>query len=335
MNRSFTKGAIGLMFTISALALSACAATGGPDGEDDTDGRRGNPIVNGQETNDYPGTGMLLQGNFSFCTGTLVAPRTVITAAHCVDGQDPKGFTFGFGPSQDQVEAQVGVVSAVQHPQWDSQNLVNDVAVLTLDQDAPVAPVAMNPSMDQSWIGKKVTLVGYGVTDGPSQTGGGTKRMVTVTVDKVEATTLGYTTTNGETACNGDSGGPAYLEEGGQLLVAGITSYGDQGCKQYGVYTRVDAYLDFIKEQIDLGGGGAVDPNDPGVNPNDPGIDPNDPGIDPNDPGIDPKDPCQGETYEGRCEGDVVIYCEDDQIYTEQCYGACDFDDYYGYYACM
>src|SRR5215212_3517070 len=214
MKRSFFSSAIGLAVALSALALSACSATGRPDSEEATDGRRGNPIVNGTETGDYPATGMLLAQGQAFCTGTVVAPRTVITAGHCVEGQDPSSFTFGFGASQDQVEGEVKVIAAVQHPQFDSQQLLNDVAVVTLGEDAPVTPVEMNPAMDQSWIGKKVTLVGYGVSDGPSQSGGGIKRMVDVTIDKVDDTHLQYTTTNGQTACNGDSGGPAYQEEG-------------------------------------------------------------------------------------------------------------------------
>lgn len=341
--------ALGALALVVCRMLTGCAATRG--GEVDYEsGHRDSSIVNGQETSDYPATGMLLQYGQPFCTGTVVAPRTVVTAAHCVENQDPSQISFGFGPSADKVEAEIQVVSAVTHPQWDSQQLANDIAVITLSEDAPVEPIPLNKSMDDSWIGRTVTLVGYGVSDGPSQTGGGIKREVDVKIDKLEATTLGYTTTNGQTACNGDSGGPAYADEGGQLVIAGITSYGDQGCQQYGVYTRVDAYLDFIEEQI-ANGGGSV-PNDPNADPNDPGVDPNDPGADPNDPGVDPNDPgypddpgypndpggsadgCNGETWEGRCEGEVVIWCENGQVFGEEC-GECGWIDEAGYYGCL
>jgi secreted trypsin-like serine protease len=319
-----------------AVSATACSATA-PDNDEPDGARHRVPIVNGTETSDYPATGMLLMQGQVGCTGTLVAQSTVLTAAHCIDGMQPGSLEFGFGPDQYQIDVTVPVAAVAQHPQWDSQNLANDVGVLTLAQDAPIAPVTMNPSMDQSWIGKVVTLVGYGVTDGASQTGIGTKRMVDVTIDSLDAATLHYTTEQGKTACNGDSGGPAFYEENGQLLVVGVTSYGDQQCQQYGVYTRVDAFLDWVQQQITAP---TADPNDPNapVDPNDPNapIDPNDPypPVDPSDPGGgDPG--CQGETYEGRCEGNVVIWCESGQVMSIDCWSGCGFDPQAGFYDCL
>ena len=328
---SFTYG---LMVVTSLLALSGCAATGA-ENDDTTEQKRRNGIINGEETSEFPATGMLLTQGQSICTGTVVGPRSVLTAAHCVEGMDPSQLEFGFGASQDQVEGSVQVVSATQHPQWDSQQLANDVAMLSLSEDAPTAPIALNQVMDQSWIGRTLILVGYGVSDGPSQTGGGIKRMVEVNISQVDDTTVRYETTDGKSACNGDSGGPAFADEGGQLVVAGVTSYGDQSCQQYGVYTRVDTFVSFIKEQIANGGGDPADPGDPG----DPGGDPGDPGGDPgypDDPGGDPgAGGCQGETYEGRCEGNTVIWCEQDEVQWMDCETACDFNYEAGYYDCL
>ncbi|MBK8254707.1 MAG: serine protease [Polyangiaceae bacterium] len=334
------------VLSIAVMRLATgCAATG--SGQDDLldDGVRDNPIVNGQETADYPATGVLLIQGQPFCTGTIVGTRSVLTAAHCIDQMDPSQVSFGIGAAADQLEAELKVVSGVQHPNWDSQSLTNDVAVLTLGEDSPIPAIPLNPAMDDSWIGRKVTLVGYGVTDGTQQTGAGVKRMVDVTIDKLEPTTLHYTTQNGQTACNGDSGGPAFADENGQLYVAGITSYGDQGCEQYGVYTRVDAFIDFIEEQIKNGGSAPADPNDPGVDPNDPNNpDPNDPGVDPNDPAPDPSDPgagvdsCMGETLEGKCDGDTLIYCDQGEVFVVPCdyYGlSCAYDDQAQWYDCL
>ena len=332
----------GLVLLSSLLALSACAATSTSGGNDTEGGRKGTPIVNGQETSDYPEAGVLLQQGQAFCTGTLVGPRTVITAGHCVDGQDPTQFTFGIGSSQSQLDAEIPVVAGVAHPQFDMQQLVNDVAVITLGEDAPIAPMAMNQAMDDSWIGKQVTLVGFGVDDGPSQSNAGIKRMVDVTIDQLEPTTLHYTTQQGQTACNGDSGGPAFADVNGQMVVAGITSYGDQNCQEYGVYTRVDAYLDFINEQMQAGGGqGGSDPgaggSDPGNDPgNDPGAGGGDPGAGGGDPGQDPGggDNCMGVTYEGECQGDTVVWCENGELWWEDCL-QCGYDQDAGYYACL
>jgi secreted trypsin-like serine protease len=348
MTRSFTAAAFGLMVASSIFSQLGCAATGpGDESNDPGDDKRDSPIVNGQETSEYPATGMLLQQGQVFCTGTVVGPRTVLTAAHCVEGQDASQFSFGFGPSQDQVENEIKVVAATVHPKADTKQLINDVAVVTLGEDAPVAPIAMNQAMDAGWVGRTVILVGYGVSDGPSQSGAGTKRMVGVTIDQVDATTLHYTTKNGQTACNGDSGGPAFADDGGNLVVAGITSYGDQNCQEYGVYTRVDTYLDFINEQIATAGGGVSDPNNPGGDPNDPGVDPNNPGGDPNDPGLDPNDPgadpndpggggaCGSVTYEGQCDGNKLSFCDENGELQEWECDSCGFNDQAGYYDCL
>jgi secreted trypsin-like serine protease len=286
-------------------------------------------IVGGQQTSAFPATGMLLMYGQTFCTGTLIGPRTVLTAGHCVEGMDPAAVSFGIGPNENNISVSIPVASAVQHPGFDMQQLVNDIAIVTLSEDAPVAPMAVNTSMNASWVGRTVTLVGYGVSNGPAQSGAGIKRKVDVTIDQVGSGSFQYTTIQGKSACNGDSGGPAYADVGGQTVVAGVTSYGDQNCQQFGVYTRVDAYLDFINQHLG-GGGGTPDPQpDPDPTP--------DPAPDPTpDPGTDPgTDGCQGETFEGRCQGDKVIWCEANQVYGYQCDWGCAFNPDAGFYDCV
>ena len=54
--------------------------------------------------------------------------------------------------------------------------------------------------------------------------------------------------------CEGDSGGPGVHDHRrANEVIAGITSFGDQGCTQVGADTRVDVYADsFVQPYIDM-----------------------------------------------------------------------------------
>ena len=55
----------------------------------------------------------------------------------------------------------------------------------------------------------------------------------------------------GSAPCNGDSGGPLVCPDGnGNNKLAGIVSFGENGCTSSGVYTRVSHYEDWITERI-------------------------------------------------------------------------------------
>lgn len=291
--------------SILALCSAACGPASAPPEESEPESSARQDIVGGTATSEFPAAGALTRYGSPHCTGTLVGPRTVLTAAHCLTGVSATSLKFVIGASISNAEAIVAVASITAHPDYDSVKLENDIGFVTLTQDAPVAPMKILPQMDASWVGRQLTFVGYGITTGYGG-GSGVKRSVTMPIQSVGASRFVYQTP-GKNTCNGDSGGPAFAQLGSEWFVAGVTSYGDAGCNYYGVDTRADVFATFVLGQ----------PTG-------------------DDPGADPPetDPCQGETYEGRCDGSTVIWCENEQVKQLSCQ-SCGFDDAKGFYNCL
>ncbi len=209
-------------------------------------------IVGGTACTGFPAVGMLLVNGRMHCTATLVAARKVLTAAHCVSGVPPSAVTFALGPSFDAPTAFLSVSALTPHPGFDPRQMRSDVAVVTLAQEAPrdIVPMAMNQQDMAQWAGRKLFFVGYGMNDGVLQTGIGFKRSAWMTITQVGLTDFRYEDEPTLSTCYGDSGGPAFaLDEGNQYVLAGVTSFGDTTCIQFGLDTRVDAFLSFINGQ--------------------------------------------------------------------------------------
>lgn len=229
-----------------AASSYACAAPT-QDGEDESTESSSASIVGGQATSSYPAVVALTQFGSPFCTGTVVAKRVVVTAAHCLEGGSIQGWRVAFGPSAFSPQAQITVVDAIAHPSFDPNRIRNDIAVVLLAQDAPVTPIALNDGMPSSWVGKSLTFVGYGASNGRTESGAGIKRVVSIPISQVGSTQFAYQDSSRNT-CFGDSGGPAFAKDAaGNLTLAGVTSYGDQTCSVYGVDTRVDVFRSFIQ----------------------------------------------------------------------------------------
>jgi hypothetical protein len=137
---------------------------------------------------------------------------------------------------------------------------MGDIALLKFEGDVPAEYTPAQLLTDSSQIadGRQIFVAGYGLnwTIGVSR-GAGTLRAVALEVDEANyaktETSLSQSVRRG--ICSGDSGGPAYLLQDGQLYIWGVASRGDSlpvplvpKCMMFSIYTRVDAYANWIQE---------------------------------------------------------------------------------------
>ncbi len=213
---------------------------------------RGAPIVGGKLYAGLPAVGALYEDGEIACTATVIGPRTLLSAAHCLDGVSARSLQFVIGKDASSPEYVLDIADLRPHPSYDPDRASNDIGLLTLAEEAPVEPLpVLERRMDASWVGTALLFVGYGTTGKQAWASAGKKRMVKMEISYVSRTTFDYEVP-GKNTCFGDSGGPAFfLDEEGQHWVAGVTSYGDESCEEWGVDTRVDAYRGFLDTRLE------------------------------------------------------------------------------------
>ncbi|MEC9465456.1 MAG: trypsin-like serine protease [Myxococcota bacterium] len=208
-------------------------------------------IVGGQSENRYPAVAALIEDNEATCTGTLIAPTYLLTAAHCLF-ESSEGASVFFGADARDLSSgvQVPVDTYIPHRLYADDDFY-DIGLVRLAEAAPIEPIPYATQLDESIIGQNPLFIGYGVVDAYSEEAG-EKRSVSIQITELTTDSFTYAGT-GVNTCFGDSGGPALLELNGALQVIGVTSWGDDYCEEFGVNTRTDTYDHFI--QCVLAGG--------------------------------------------------------------------------------
>ena len=214
-------------------------------------------IVNGVLTPAYPTTVAVLYDNDPVdptdvsegCSGVLVGCQTVLTAAHCVcpDQTDNAGACIAAGlidPSTMLVFLQHAgffpVASIDLNPSYEF-GVGSDVAILKLAKPVSgVAPSHINTAQAPA-VGTAGIIAGFGLTT-DNATDSGVKRVGKVITAPCTASIPNSThvcwnfveplAAPGEDSntCNGDSGGPLFINFGAGDVVAGVTSGGEPTC---------------------------------------------------------------------------------------------------------
>lgn len=270
------------LFATLLLAVTACkGSTTRTDAKDATLVRappaERHGIVGGTEVRSGDvvtrSTVAILRGRDSIaCTGTLVGPSIILSAAHCFDGgvnRDDLWIGFGLDvPSARKFK----IDTVVTHERYvagaplQEKDPLFDLALVRFVGVAPDGAVPARlaaPSLPLP-TGTPHVLAGFGFSWTSNflfwrrSGGAGTLRRVdlALTEDLVSSKQLKFTSSERKAVCSGDSGGPSYIVSGDLVTVTGVTSWGYANCERgLSVFTDVRAYRTWIDSKLASFGG--------------------------------------------------------------------------------
>ncbi|XP_042228825.1 serine proteinase stubble-like [Homarus americanus] len=230
-------------------------------------------IVGGKETGEHEfpwQVGLIHKGDKTqvFCGGSVIHPKWVITAAHCLDFivEDEEEYLLLVGAHnllEGETMQERQIKNFIIHEDYDKEMTAHDIALVEVEElvlTEEVSPVCL-PDPDDLYSGVQATVTGWGtLSDG----GQASPKLMAVTLHTLtnaecevsygtrvtENMLCAGMTRGGKDSCQGDSGGPLVtLNSGtGRYQIIGIVSWG-RGCGvagSPGVYTRTSSYIDWI-----------------------------------------------------------------------------------------
>jgi len=230
-------------------------------------------IIGGQEApkHEFPWQISLRQLGQHICGGSLINEKQIICAAHCVQGQVALLDSVVAGAHNRILETghqKRNIANMEANTNFNMQELKDDVSIITVTEpfdlsDPHVQPIDMFMATDPEIPAETVcNSTGWGLTSGGGLFPPNALQWVQIPVhshERCQEIFTGIEITQGmicaggpgASACNGDSGGPLVCPDAtGNGKLAGIVSFGHQGCTDATVYTKVSHYEDWIAERL-------------------------------------------------------------------------------------
>jgi len=199
-------------------------------------------VFHGTPAQNAPWFASLEQGG-AFCSGSLIAPDRVLTAAHCVQGSSPRNFQVHIAGKALNVKGIYFprsyriIPSPVEPDVYSASASIDDMAIVVLKarQTTPTLPIAATPPA----LGEATTTVGIGTInpngeqpDDPLQATQQARDCSGIYPKQLlhpsrHLCTQDPTAAKAQ-ACPGDSGGPVMVTRDGQLQVAGVVTWGGE-----------------------------------------------------------------------------------------------------------
>ncbi|KAJ8918104.1 hypothetical protein NQ315_011561 [Exocentrus adspersus] len=233
----------------------------------------GGRIIGGKEVAPHsrPYHVAILINGRSLCSGSLISPNYVLTAAHCTINATYVDLIFGAHNINVQEPSEIHVTSTViiNHPDYGNPSTYsNDIAVIKTPRPIVtndyIKLVRLPPANAGSYLGTVAALSGWGTTSDSNSSLSTVLREVYLVIwdlytcyiniipDVYDEESNLCTSGKGKVgACNGDSGSPLVVRN----TQVGIVSYVSTNVCESGhptVYTRVSFYRKWINENSDL-----------------------------------------------------------------------------------
>lgn len=186
-------------------------------------GCRSEALINGAEAA-FPEVVRLEAGGKKICTGTIIGPQTVVSAAHCVTGESPF-FMYN------------GEKYSVRYIASAGEKEGHDIALAVTDKEIRGAIFARFGQGLKH--GVKILLAGFGCTKKGGKPGAmhsGENEVIGMDEDHLLAASPG-----GSVLCEGDSGGPAFVTDGVKRWLVGVSSLSD--ISKININVRLDSPL--------------------------------------------------------------------------------------------
>ncbi|XP_037552681.1 coagulation factor VII [Nematolebias whitei] len=232
-------------------------------------------IVGGTECpkGECPWQVLLVYKDKGFCGGVIYKPTWILTASHCLENTQPQFLKVIAGEHNinvnESTEQVIQVVEIIMHENYVIRTVDNDIALLRLASPIVYSPYVVpvclptRPLAERElWAVEWHTVSGWGKRseNGPTSVLLRRTKVPRIrTQTCVEESGVALTTNmfcagylDGRTdSCKGDSGGPLVTQYKKTVFLLGIVSWG-KGCARpgnYGIYTRVSNYLEWIQNR--------------------------------------------------------------------------------------
>lgn len=210
-----------LLAALAALALTAPARA----------------IVGGQPADAalQAETAMIVSTRGASCTGVVLAPNALLTAAHCVQpAADYAVVVFEAEGPRLIPASRIAVHPAFDPNSFETRRPTPDLAIVRLSAPLPASfrPAQLSAEVALPARRTAFTVVGFGVTrDGDGKSAGTLRAVELPSIGTTGGIMVRLSDGAAKGGCTGDSGGPAYLDG----MVAGIIGWstaagGARGC---------------------------------------------------------------------------------------------------------